>query len=98
VVPILTFSKKSVKLSPHKFRKLREEVFKRDRYRCQLPGCYRTKALHPHHIIPTGRLRLDIKENLLTVCFECHDGLHDNLLDVSIDDLIDEHNLRGYLK
>jgi len=98
---MLTFAKRHVKLSPYRLRKLVEEVFKRDDFRCQIPGCNNTKSWYtmaPHHIIPRARLRLDIKENLLTVCIGCHALLHANLLDVSIDDLIDQYKLRRYLK
>ena len=98
---MLTFAKRHVKLSPYKLHKLAEEVFKRDGFRCQIPGCYHARpsfTLDPHHIIPRARLRLDIKENLLTVCIRCHALLHANLLDVSVDDLIDKYNMREYLK
>lgn len=98
---MLTIVKRSVKLSPYRLGKLVEEVFKRDDFRCQIPGCNYAKPWHtmaPHHIIPRARLRLDIKENLLTVCIGCHALLHANLLDISVDDLIDKYNLREYLK
>lgn len=98
----LCYIKKSVKLSPYKLQKLAKEVFERDNYTCQIPGCNSQPgyniAAGPHHIIPRARLRLDIKENLLTVCITCHTYLHCNLLDVSVDDLIDKYNLREYLK
>ena len=98
---MLTYKKKHVKLSPYRLQKLVEEVFERDGHRCQIPGCNNTKhwfTMAPHHIIPRARLRLDIKKNLLTVCIGCHALLHANLLDVSIDDLVDKYDLRGYLK
>ena len=94
-------SKKSVKLSPSKLEKLAIKAFERDKYCCQIETClivFSKKYLAPHHIIPRGRLRLDILENILTTCKRCHRLLHDNLLSVTIDDLIDKYNLRGYLQ
>lgn len=92
-------SKKSVKLSKYEFKKLALEAFQRDGFKCQLKECMDPMSiLHPHHIIPRGRLHLDILCNILTVCQRCHRLLHDGSLTTSVDDLIDEHDLRGYLK
>ena len=52
---------------------LRQEVFKRDEYECQIcgeKGCY----LEPHHIKPKSKypkLIYDIN-NGITYCIECH--------------------------
>lgn len=102
----MLLTKKSVKLSPTKFKKLKLQAFLRDDFTCQIESCLMPRiygdtldeGLHPHHIILKARLRLDILENILTVCFCCHRKLHDNLLNVSIDDLIDKYNMREYLK
>lgn len=94
---MLNFEKKSVKLSPHAWKKLVQEAFKRDGFHCQI--CYSPAGLHPHHIIPKGRLRLDILCNILTLCHQCHRRLHGGkLLDITIDSLIDKYKLREYLK
>lgn len=92
--------KKSIKLSQHKLNKLYQEAFERDGWICQtqshlcIPG---KEYLVGHHIIPKGRLRLDILENILTVCI-CHIPLHAGQLDVSVDDLIEKYNLRKHLQ
>lgn len=84
--------KKAIKLTKAQFAKLAKQTYERDGYRCQIPGCNRChhweSRLHPHHLILTARIRLDVLENLLTMCFSCHRLLHDGNLDVSIDDLI----------
>ena len=91
--------KKSIKLSKYKLAKLVAEVFLRDGFRCQICRQVRSELdLTAHHIIPRGRLRLDIKENLLTLCLWCHSLLHDNLLNVSVDDLIIKYGMDEYLK
>ena len=95
--------KKAVKLSKAKFAKLKKQAYERDKYTCQLCGWYSLKhatqseayiSLHPHHIIPSGRIHLDVIENLLTSCFPCHRDLHDGLLSVSVDDLIEKYRAR----
>jgi 5-methylcytosine-specific restriction endonuclease McrA len=91
-------TKKSVKLTGKAWARLVDEAYRRDGQVCQLCMVWQFRHnLHPHHIIPRGRLRLDILDNLLTVCWGCHTLLHDDLLDVSVDDLIDAYGLRGYL-
>ncbi len=95
----LAYPKKSVVLSKHQFRKLAQQAFERDGYTCQLCKIrHDKKFLHPHHIIPCGRIRIDTLENLLTVDFKCHRLLHDALLHVSVDDLIDKYGMRRYLR
>ena len=87
--------KKSVKLSKHKLAKLCLEAFKRDGYICQLDKLvYPVEALTGHHIIPRARLRLDILDNILTVNIWDHIPLHDGVLAVSIDDIIERYRFR----
>jgi len=61
------------KLNKRKYRKVREEVLKRDGEKCVRCKC-KSDILHVHHIIP---LRIDPDraydlENLMTVCPLCH--------------------------
>jgi len=91
------YKKKGVKLSKRKWKKLVKEAFKRDNHTCQLCHNGYKEQLVPHHIIPKGRLRLDILENILTVCV-CHIPLHAGQLSISVDDLIEKYNLRKHLK
>jgi len=57
-----------------------EKIFKRDRYRCR--NCQRKGSdkgdveLHAHHIVPTERGGRDIRSNLVTLCKECHESVH----------------------
>ena len=50
-------------------------VFKRDEYKCLMPGCNQSeKYLEAHHIRPFSqykKLRFDIK-NGITLCKDCH--------------------------
>src|SRR6185437_1176984 len=53
------------------WRRLREEVLKRDRYRCTTPGCGRTDRLTVDHIISRRRGGSDLLSNLTTRCGSC---------------------------
>jgi len=91
--------KKAVKLSKAKFRKLKKQAHERDKYTCQLCNTafrqsHATTWLHPHHIIPCGRIHLDVLENILTIDTQCHRLLHDGLLKISVDDLIEKYRAR----
>ena len=66
--------------------KIKNEVLVRDKYKCQFceynltDDFFRRVGLDVHHIIPAAKqsaLYLD-KDNLITVCNECHDKLHSN--------------------
>lgn len=63
---------------PPYWPKLRAYVFKRDRYQCQDCG-EKKKAiqLSCHHIVPKEHGGPDSEDNLMTLCIECHNWLHD---------------------
>jgi len=43
-------------------------ILKRDRFRCQVPGCNCRRNLHIHHIIPRSHGGTDEPENLIVLC------------------------------
>jgi hypothetical protein len=47
-------------------------ILKRDRFRCQVPGCNCRRNLHIHHIIPRSHGGSDETENLIVLCEKCH--------------------------
>lgn len=56
------------------YKKFRLDVLKRDRFKCQMPGCKSKKNLNVHHINPWSKassLRYDIS-NGITLCNKCH--------------------------
>jgi len=87
------YQKQSVILTPAQFKKLAFQAFERDCFRCQICGMGTLEELVPHHIIPRGRIHLDVLNNILTAC-TCHIPLHNGELDVSIDDIIDQYRYR----
>lgn len=60
-----------------RMRKLRPECFRRDGYRCRagVPGCT-GHAEQAHHLWPSEKGGPDDLDNLLSVCDECHDWIH----------------------
>ncbi len=90
--------KQSIRLSPYKFKKLVARVIERDEYDCRICG-RTTLDLTVHHIIPKGRIVLDIKDNLLTVCASCHSNIHKSLGGLSVDGVIKDYgkNITMYL-
>jgi len=57
--------------------RVRREVLARDRYRCQAPGCGRTRFLEVHHKVPRNRGGSNQPENLVTLCSSCHRLWHE---------------------
>lgn len=56
------------------YDKFRKEVLKRDKRKCQMPGCDSTRRLQVHHIVKyanNGYGRL-LVSNGITLCFNCH--------------------------
>ena len=61
------------------------KVFERDGYQCRNIKCNRgypedDHALHCHHIKLKSQGGSDDIENLLTLCWECHNLLHAGLI------------------
>ncbi len=42
---------------------------------CEHCGSERVEP--PHHFVRTGHLRLDLPENLISLCWDCHRRVHD---------------------
>ena len=58
------------------FFHVREYVIYRDGHKCQVCGASGNIPLEVHHIIPRPK-GSDAPDNLITVCPNCHDGIHD---------------------
>lgn len=62
-------------------KKLRFEVFKRDKFKCQYCGSSAPEVLlQIDHIQPVSKGGKNDILNLITACFECNNGKRDNLL------------------
>ena len=63
-----------LRLKPEDYGVLRNEVLKRDGWRCQ--DCGAMKDLQVHHIRPRSQLGGDVTQNLITLCASCHGKRH----------------------
>lgn len=60
------------------------ECFRRDGWKCR--HCRNRNGLHPHHVIYKSKGGQDVLNNLLTLCFICHEAIHGRklLLDILV--------------
>ena len=62
------------RLEPEPYQQLRQEILRRDGWRCQ--SCGSRKDLQIHHIEARSQLGNDSEENLVTLCADCHRLAH----------------------
>jgi 5-methylcytosine-specific restriction endonuclease McrA len=63
-----------LRLDPVGYERLRQQVLRRDGWRCQ--WCGTMANLEVHHKQFRSHSGADSKENLVTVCIACHSALH----------------------
>ena len=63
----------------YRYSSRREAVLNRDNYTCQCCGKKHTR-LEVHHIVFRSQGGTDDENNLITLCKECHDAIHDGTL------------------
>jgi 5-methylcytosine-specific restriction endonuclease McrA len=63
-----------LRLDPELYEQLRKEVLRRDSWRCQI--CGSRQNLHVHHKQLRSQQGADDDLNLITLCVDCHEGLH----------------------
>jgi 5-methylcytosine-specific restriction endonuclease McrA len=61
-------------LTRERYRELHRQVLERDGWRCQ--ACGSMCQLEVHHQQFRSRSGDDIEQNLITLCVECHAGVH----------------------
>ncbi|MHC9539747.1 MAG: HNH endonuclease [Vulcanimicrobiota bacterium] len=66
-------------------------ILKRDRFRCQVPGCNCRRNLHIHHIIWRSKGGTDDPANLIVLCTKHHLRLLHNLLTLRIEGTAPHH-------
>lgn len=60
------------------WERLRQQVMGQDRYRCMVCDTY-PKEKHVHHIIPISKFGSNHPNNLITLCYKCHDKAHPDI-------------------
>lgn len=70
------------------FRELIDFVLHRDNYQCRACGAGGENTVHVHHWKYKSRGGDDVASNLITLCFRCHDRIHNDptILAVVVDD------------
>lgn len=63
-----------IKLKPEAYEQLRRQVLDRDNWKCQ--NCGRASELQVHHLRFRSALGDDSIDNLITLCFSCHESIH----------------------
>ena len=63
-----------VRLDAHEYQELREQVLRRDSWRCQF--CGSMTNLEVHHQQFRSHSGPDHKDNLITLCNSCHSSEH----------------------
>jgi 5-methylcytosine-specific restriction endonuclease McrA len=70
-----------LRLDPASYETLRQQILRRDGWRCQ--SCGAMSNLEIHHKGFRSHSRHDSEENLITLCTQCHVGVHHNLNHIS---------------
>jgi len=66
--------RRRIHLDAHSYNKLRLEILRRDGWRCQL--CGKRQNLEVHHIQLRSHSGHDTRDNLITLCVDCHATTH----------------------
>ena len=62
------------RLDPLSYEGLRQQILRRDGWRCQ--SCGAMSNLEVHHREFRGHSGADVEENLITLCTTCHARVH----------------------
>jgi 5-methylcytosine-specific restriction endonuclease McrA len=64
-----------MRLNRDDYEKLRQEILRRDRWRCQ--ACGGMSNLEVHHKQSRSQCGSDSEDNLIVMCAMCHSAVHD---------------------
>jgi 5-methylcytosine-specific restriction endonuclease McrA len=70
--------KPRIQLAIIPYARLRKKVLMRDDWRCQVCGCL--KNLDVHHLRRRSAMGEDLETNLITLCRDCHQILHNSIV------------------
>ena len=63
-----------IRLDPFSYQNLKQQVLRRDGWRCQ--SCGTMSNLEVHHKQFRSHTGDDSEQNLITLCTQCHTGIH----------------------
>jgi 5-methylcytosine-specific restriction endonuclease McrA len=64
-----------IRLEGDEYRKFCREIHTRDGWQCR--RCGRRHQLQVHHLVKRSKVRLDTRENCLSLCATCHQLVED---------------------
>ena len=67
-------SQSPLRVDPVSYESLRQQVLRRDGWRCQ--SCGTMSNLEIHHKLFRSQSGEDSEDNLITLCVSCHQGVH----------------------
>jgi 5-methylcytosine-specific restriction endonuclease McrA len=67
-------------------KNISKAVYIRDSWRCR--HCNHRENLTPHHIIFKSQQGTDNFNNLITLCIQCHNAVHDGKLEIIVLDVL----------
>lgn len=65
-------------------KKMRQDIYRRDGWRCAL--CDNPKGIQIHHLYPRSLGGADHPMNLITLCTECHFAIHGSAIGATPDE------------
>jgi len=77
--------RRKVKLEGKEYQQLIRQVFELDGWRCKI--CRKMLPLQAHHLQKRSQGRLDVIENLISVCYRCHDKIEKRRIIVTAVDM-----------
>lgn len=72
------------------------EVFKRDKWHCR--HCNSSWYLHPHHVVYRSLGGEDELNNLLTLCWQCHEAAHRKLLKIEVLEILEDNLIVKFIR
>ena len=69
-----------LRLESNEYHQLCNEILDRDAWKCK--HCKYRQNLHVHHIVYRSQGGEDTPENLVTLCSQCHEAIHNGNLGI----------------
>ncbi len=72
---------KSTRIDKEKMRGVREVIIEQDNFQCSICNVSSNKVeFHVHHIIPLDNYGTNKYQNLVTLCYSCHNKQHEGII------------------
>lgn len=72
---LISGTSRSQRLNEYEWRAIRQRILQEDEFRCRVCGA-KPREKHVHHIIPLSKFGSNHVNNLITLCYACHNKAH----------------------